>query len=137
MFPRHNTGVFCYWSHVQVNKSFSVKHLSIHFVDVMLETRIWCLQQFSSPLYTLYNEIIYFLRCLWNQMLVPLILVSRRGCMVLSGTPMVLLFCFVQRRRLLKELGDQKIPFLGPSDRGFQQLVSRTSHFEEPTAAHF
>uniref|UniRef100_H3D7X0 Alpha-ketoglutarate-dependent dioxygenase FTO n=1 Tax=Tetraodon nigroviridis TaxID=99883 RepID=H3D7X0_TETNG len=24
--------------------------------------------------------------------------------------------------RLLKELGDQKIPFLGPSDRGFQQL---------------
>lgn len=34
-------------------------------------------------------------------------------------------------------MGDQKIPFLGPSDRGFQQLVSRTSHFEEPTAAHF
>ncbi|TNM90720.1 hypothetical protein fugu_003009, partial [Takifugu bimaculatus] len=27
-----------------------------------------------------------------------------------------------KRRRLLKELGDQKIPFLGPSDRGFQQL---------------
>uniref|UniRef100_A0A096MDC9 Alpha-ketoglutarate-dependent dioxygenase FTO n=1 Tax=Poecilia formosa TaxID=48698 RepID=A0A096MDC9_POEFO len=27
-----------------------------------------------------------------------------------------------QRRRLLQELGDQKIPFLGPSDRGFQQL---------------
>uniref|UniRef100_A0A671WBL9 Alpha-ketoglutarate-dependent dioxygenase FTO n=1 Tax=Sparus aurata TaxID=8175 RepID=A0A671WBL9_SPAAU len=27
-----------------------------------------------------------------------------------------------KRRRLLQELGDQKIPFLGPSDRGFQQL---------------
>uniref|UniRef100_A0A3P8VFZ2 Alpha-ketoglutarate-dependent dioxygenase FTO n=1 Tax=Cynoglossus semilaevis TaxID=244447 RepID=A0A3P8VFZ2_CYNSE len=26
------------------------------------------------------------------------------------------------RRKLLQELGDQKIPFLGPSDRGFQQL---------------
>ncbi|CAG5852459.1 unnamed protein product [Menidia menidia] len=27
-----------------------------------------------------------------------------------------------KRRRLLQELGDQKIPFLGPSDRGFQHL---------------
>ncbi|XP_076012021.1 alpha-ketoglutarate-dependent dioxygenase FTO [Genypterus blacodes] len=27
-----------------------------------------------------------------------------------------------KRRRLLQELGDQKIPFLGPSDQGFQQL---------------
>ncbi|XP_042262609.1 alpha-ketoglutarate-dependent dioxygenase FTO isoform X5 [Thunnus maccoyii] len=27
-----------------------------------------------------------------------------------------------KRRRLLQELGDQKIPFLGPSDRGYQQL---------------
>ncbi|XP_056134586.1 alpha-ketoglutarate-dependent dioxygenase FTO [Lampris incognitus] len=27
-----------------------------------------------------------------------------------------------KKRRLLQELGDQKIPFLGPSDRGFQQL---------------
>ncbi|XP_028258244.1 alpha-ketoglutarate-dependent dioxygenase FTO isoform X2 [Parambassis ranga] len=27
-----------------------------------------------------------------------------------------------KRRRLLQELGDQKIPFLGPSNRGFQQL---------------
>uniref|UniRef100_A0A669DZF1 Alpha-ketoglutarate-dependent dioxygenase FTO n=2 Tax=Oreochromis TaxID=8139 RepID=A0A669DZF1_ORENI len=27
-----------------------------------------------------------------------------------------------KRRRLLQELGDQKIPFLAPSDRGFQQL---------------
>ncbi|XP_022602053.1 alpha-ketoglutarate-dependent dioxygenase FTO isoform X2 [Seriola dumerili] len=27
-----------------------------------------------------------------------------------------------KRRKLLQELGDQKIPFLGPSDRGFQQL---------------
>uniref|UniRef100_A0A3Q3X119 Alpha-ketoglutarate-dependent dioxygenase FTO n=1 Tax=Mola mola TaxID=94237 RepID=A0A3Q3X119_MOLML len=27
-----------------------------------------------------------------------------------------------RRRRLLQELGNQKIPFLGPSDRGFQQL---------------
>ncbi|XP_029935973.1 alpha-ketoglutarate-dependent dioxygenase FTO isoform X3 [Myripristis murdjan] len=27
-----------------------------------------------------------------------------------------------KRRRLLQELGDQKIPFLGPTDRGFQQL---------------
>ncbi|XP_032370529.1 alpha-ketoglutarate-dependent dioxygenase FTO isoform X2 [Etheostoma spectabile] len=27
-----------------------------------------------------------------------------------------------KRRKLLKELGDQKIPFLGPSDRGYQQL---------------
>ncbi|KAM9409710.1 alpha-ketoglutarate-dependent dioxygenase FTO isoform 2-T2 [Pholidichthys leucotaenia] len=27
-----------------------------------------------------------------------------------------------KRRRLLQELGDQKIPFLGPPDRGFQQL---------------
>ncbi|XP_053270411.1 alpha-ketoglutarate-dependent dioxygenase FTO isoform X1 [Pleuronectes platessa] len=28
----------------------------------------------------------------------------------------------IQRRKLLHELGDQKIPFLGPSDRGFQHL---------------
>uniref|UniRef100_A0A673B1E5 FTO alpha-ketoglutarate dependent dioxygenase n=1 Tax=Sphaeramia orbicularis TaxID=375764 RepID=A0A673B1E5_9TELE len=34
----------------------------------------------------------------------------------------ILLCCVPQRRRLLQELGDQKIPFLGPSDRGFQQL---------------
>lgn len=34
------------------------------------------------------------------------------------------LCCVPQRRKLLQELGDQKIPFLGPSDRGFQQLVS-------------
>nr|XP_020448117.1 alpha-ketoglutarate-dependent dioxygenase FTO isoform X3 [Monopterus albus] len=27
-----------------------------------------------------------------------------------------------KRRKLLQELGDQRIPFLGPSDRGFQQL---------------
>ncbi|XP_028297341.1 alpha-ketoglutarate-dependent dioxygenase FTO isoform X1 [Gouania willdenowi] len=27
-----------------------------------------------------------------------------------------------KRRKLLQELGDQKIPFLGPSDQGFQQL---------------
>ncbi|KAJ0002005.1 hypothetical protein NQD34_001801 [Periophthalmus magnuspinnatus] len=27
-----------------------------------------------------------------------------------------------KRRRLLQELGDQKIPFLGPTERGFQQL---------------
>ncbi|XP_061601868.1 alpha-ketoglutarate-dependent dioxygenase FTO isoform X2 [Cololabis saira] len=27
-----------------------------------------------------------------------------------------------KRRKLLQELGDQKIPFLGPSDRGFQHL---------------
>ncbi|XP_042343882.1 alpha-ketoglutarate-dependent dioxygenase FTO [Plectropomus leopardus] len=27
-----------------------------------------------------------------------------------------------KRRKLLQELGDQKIPFLGPSDRGYQQL---------------
>ncbi|XP_072322004.1 alpha-ketoglutarate-dependent dioxygenase FTO [Eucyclogobius newberryi] len=27
-----------------------------------------------------------------------------------------------KRRRLLQELGDQKIPFVGPTDRGFQQL---------------
>ncbi|KAL1007453.1 hypothetical protein UPYG_G00086970 [Umbra pygmaea] len=27
-----------------------------------------------------------------------------------------------KRRRLLHELGDQRIPYLGPSDRGFQQL---------------
>ncbi|CAB1339202.1 unnamed protein product [Coregonus sp. 'balchen'] len=27
-----------------------------------------------------------------------------------------------ERRRLLQELGDQRIPFLGPSDHGFQQL---------------
>ncbi|KAM9861266.1 alpha-ketoglutarate-dependent dioxygenase FTO isoform 1-T1 [Aulostomus maculatus] len=27
-----------------------------------------------------------------------------------------------KKRRLLQELGDQKIPFLGPSDQGFQQL---------------
>uniref|UniRef100_A0A3Q4GYK1 Alpha-ketoglutarate-dependent dioxygenase FTO n=1 Tax=Neolamprologus brichardi TaxID=32507 RepID=A0A3Q4GYK1_NEOBR len=35
-----------------------------------------------------------------------------------------LFYCVVslQRRRLLQELGDQKIPFLAPSDRGFQQL---------------
>lgn len=46
----------------------------------------------------------------------------------LTATLTVLLVCFVQRRKLLKELGDHKIPFLGPSDRGFQQLVSRTSH---------
>lgn len=37
----------------------------------------------------------------------------------------VILGCVSQRQRLLHELGDQKIPFLGPSDRGFQQLVSR------------
>uniref|UniRef100_A0AAY5EFI2 FTO alpha-ketoglutarate dependent dioxygenase n=1 Tax=Electrophorus electricus TaxID=8005 RepID=A0AAY5EFI2_ELEEL len=30
--------------------------------------------------------------------------------------------CAVQRRRLLQELGEQRIPFLSPSDAGFQQL---------------
>uniref|UniRef100_A0A3Q0QZN6 Alpha-ketoglutarate-dependent dioxygenase FTO n=1 Tax=Amphilophus citrinellus TaxID=61819 RepID=A0A3Q0QZN6_AMPCI len=34
----------------------------------------------------------------------------------------IFLCCVSQRRRLLQELGDQKIPFLAPSNRGFQQL---------------
>lgn len=49
--------------------------------------------------------------------------VGKQTCQFLS------LIYFPQRRRLLQELGEKKIPFLGPSDRGFQQLVSWSYFF--------